>query len=350
MTRTPPDKTKAKRDRSRPRGGGPPPSNPSNPGELMDMTPIPTPNPAAPLSVDSVAAAAALNPPAPGGFMPSAPASSDPSPLLQPLAQVSETQSAGAVPPLSGESSWAAQVDKDAAANFIPVHSKTAQRRERQALYLAERQQKYRSLYEAGMLDKDVRAVIAKVRDDVVASMPPDLKDRYRIPKTKASAAAGGPESSDSRKRGFVPATPTGFTPREKQQRQSATPLPGAPAKTWAEMTARHEARRKAAQAKPKEDFPFMLEVYSGVDTRDSVPQDLFVPFRKALMAEVFVNLAKPKEDRIPLKIGFTQWSQAKQAILIACQDDISQGWCRAQVDGITLEPDLCFRAWDPIT
>jgi len=113
-------------------------------------------------------------------------------------------------------------------------------------------------------------------------------------------------------------------------------------------MTARHEARRKA-QAKPKEEFPYMLEVFLGVNTRDSVAQDLFAPFRKALMTEVFANLAKPKETKIPLKIGFTQWSPAKQAILIACMDDTSQAWCHAQVDGITLDNGLRFRAWDPV-
>jgi hypothetical protein len=244
-------------------------------------------------------------------------------------------------------------VDADAADKFLPVNEKAARRRDRAAQFRAEREAKYGPLYKKGMSDKEVRALLAQVRDDVVAALPSNPMDRFRIPKTKAPAAAasGSAESSDNRKRGFVPGTPTGFTPQEKQQRQSGTtPLPGGPPKSWAEVTARHAARRKVAPPKPKEDFPYMLEVYSGVDTRASVPQDLFVPFRKALMAEVFVNLAKPKEDRIPLKIGFTQWSQAKQAILIACQDDISQGWCRAQVDGITLEPDLRFRAWDPIT
>jgi hypothetical protein len=92
-----------------------------------------------------------------------------------------------------------------------------------------------------------------------------------------------------------------------------------------------------------------MLEVYSGLDSRSPVAQDFFIPFRKSLMAEIFANLRRPKEERLTLTISFTQWSPTKQAILIACKDELTQAWCRTQVDGITLEDGTRFRAWDPM-
>jgi hypothetical protein len=314
------------------KGKDPAESPSSNPGESMDTTPVPTLNPSA------VAATAELNPSASHGW-PSAP-TAPLNPPSNPFAS-GDIRPPGADPSAgtSQSSDWSAEMDA-ADADFTPVLGKDAKRKARDARLLAQRQAQYPKLYAAGMSDPEVRAMLDSMRQGVYGP------SAARVVQHKTPAG----HQLDSRKRALQTASPTGFTPQPKQP-CPAVPLEGQAAPTFAEVTSRQHDRNKGktAQAKPKEPVPYMLEVHSGVDSRSPVAEDVFPKFRRLLMTEVFTNLRKPKEQKIALNISFTQWSPTKRAILIACKDDTSQAWCRAQVDGITLEDGTRFRAWDPV-
>jgi hypothetical protein len=257
-----------------------------------------------------------------GASLPTPPPFSNPS-------SISETESIGADLSAGAPSGSAEQVAADTP--FIPVSSKAAQRQARYEKHLSERRAKYSRLYESGLNDREVREILEQARAEARPKRP-----EHQRPKPADGDA--------SRKRPLPIATPTGLTPLQKRAAAE-----GSSPASFAEVARGRQHGQAKAPSKTKDSAPFMLEVYSGVNRREAVAQEAFPQFQKLLMAQVFVNLRKPKEEKIPLRIAFTQWSPTKKAFLIACQDDVSQAWCRAQVDGIIFPDGSRFRAWDPI-
>jgi Domain of unknown function (DUF4780) len=214
-----------------------------------------------------------------------------------------------------------------------------------------KRREEHPVLYARGYTDEQVRQLL-RGPPKAKEPYPPSESFRGKGRGKGASHRGGGLPQGAGRGRGGNPHPGSGGgrgsvlgltkTPGEDGRKRKALEKTGVtpPAKKGPGTSA-GSYTDAAKVGKERTDFPHMLLVHAGKETKQFISEAAFVQIKTKLNKRVLQN-ARAKE-RVNLQTAFIQYNMGVGKI--ACLDAVTSEWYKAAVDVIDIE-GASFRAW----